>query len=287
MIESNVLNSRQKRVINGNAASFAEWPWQVRLDLVFQGSPGGVCGGSLLNNQWVITAAHCVVNIQSLADVTVVLGDLQIGTTKGNKIENNKRIIQSSIYLEPYDHVVRNPERIHVHPKYLQGVNTQWVNDIALIKLDKAVIYAPNIIPICLPGVDQDFGGAGGYATGWGKYGLPGYLPNILQETIRSLKFTEDCDHLYLFNKTEDHFNELFRSYMAKSFFICADVQPEEQEQRSICNGDSGGPLAVQRSDGRFVLAGLTSHGAGCIGRNYFTKVTVYLNWIESIIGRQ
>ena len=49
--------------------------------------------------------------------------------------------------------------------------------------------------------------------------------------------------------------------------------------------GDSGGPFAVQRNDGRFVLAGITSWGDGCIGEGYYTKITVFIEWINYTIS--
>ena len=60
-----------------------------------------------------------------------------------------------------------------------------------------------------------------------------------------------------------------------KEFFICAEkTSGFHEEKRDTCKGDSGGPFSVQRADGRFVLAGITSWGEGCGNGGYYTKVS-------------
>ena len=57
---------RKKRIINGGAANFGEWPWQIGI---FTTTTIIECGGVLLNNLWAITAAHCVFHVDNLQDI--------------------------------------------------------------------------------------------------------------------------------------------------------------------------------------------------------------------------
>ena len=70
-------NSRVKRIVDGMAANFGEWPWQVYIKTRLW------CGGSLINNEWVITAAHCVRFLEDISRIVVILGDLNLVTTSG------------------------------------------------------------------------------------------------------------------------------------------------------------------------------------------------------------
>lgn len=51
----------QNRIVNGVDSGRGEWPWQASLHYeTSRGSFSHICGGSLINNNWVVTAAHCV-----------------------------------------------------------------------------------------------------------------------------------------------------------------------------------------------------------------------------------
>ena len=75
--QSNNTNSRVKRIVDGVAANFGEWPWQVFI------KTRRFCGGSLINNVWVITAAHCVRSLEDISEIFVILGEPNLLTTSG------------------------------------------------------------------------------------------------------------------------------------------------------------------------------------------------------------
>ena len=59
---------RSSRIVGGNVASYAEWPWQVSLRQYKSGQFKHKCGAALITNRWIITAAHCVKVSESLSD---------------------------------------------------------------------------------------------------------------------------------------------------------------------------------------------------------------------------
>ena len=188
-----------------------------------------------------------------------------------------------------YPTILYKVQRMKIHEDYNGKLKYQDLeHDVALLKLDRPVTFAPNIIPICIPEQDQDFGGESAWATGWGStiaydsrenYQLFNY-PDILREVNIKLKTTETC--------MEDIQKEPYISYKErngtaapwriKELFLCAEMLDE----RDTCRGDSGGPLVVQREDGRFVLAGVVSwgHGCGIIG-GFYTKVSNIVDWLK------
>ncbi|XP_018017442.2 serine protease filzig [Hyalella azteca] len=148
--------SRTGRIVNGDEAALGAWPWQVlvRGTTLFGLFTKQTCGGVLLNERYVITAAHCQPRL--LGSLSVVLGEWDL---LGD--------------LEPLSSVKRNVKRVVVHPHF---VFWRPGNDVALLELDRPVKFALHILPICLPDTDDDFAGQVGSVTGWGATSFGEYL---------------------------------------------------------------------------------------------------------------
>lgn len=80
---------------------------------------------------------------------------------------------------EPYPYVERAVARKIVHPKYNFFT---YEYDLAMVRLETPVQYAPHIVPICLPGSDDLLIGENATVTGWGRLSEGGTLPSVLQE---------------------------------------------------------------------------------------------------------
>ncbi|KAM4610158.1 suppressor of tumorigenicity 14 protein homolog [Polymixia lowei] len=243
---------RSSRIVGGQVSREGEWPWQVSLHI--RGT-GHVCGASVLNQRWLITAAHCVQdngkNQYSRADLWEALLGLHIQS------QTNKWTVK------------RNVKQIIPHPGYKPQT---YENDLALMELDTPVTLNQNIWPICLPTATHDFpAGKAAWITGWGATREGGFAAAILQKAeVRIINQTV-CAGLMEGQITDR--------------MLCAGVLKGGVD---ACQGDSGGPLSVTGPSGRVFLAGVVSWGDGCARRNkpgVYTRVTKYTGWIKEKTG--
>ncbi|XP_052840857.1 spaetzle-processing enzyme-like isoform X2 [Drosophila gunungcola] len=133
------------RILNGIDTEPNEFPWMTLL--MYQNSTNLVhlCGGSLINNRYVLTAAHCVDKNDLPFNFllrSVRLGEHNTSTNPDCIIQPNGKIICAPLHLEV------DVENIFVHPTYRGWRNG---NDIALLRLEVPVRYTLQIQPICVP----------------------------------------------------------------------------------------------------------------------------------------
>lgn len=121
---------RMPRIIGGDETAPGEFPWTVSVKL--NGQP--ICGGSLIDKSWILTAAHCVVGYNP-KNLTVRLGAYRIKDTS----ETQTLDMPVSMFI--------------VHKEY--SMPRPFSNDIALLKLNDQIEFTDFIIPICLPTEDQ------------------------------------------------------------------------------------------------------------------------------------
>ncbi|KAM9429673.1 elastase 2 [Salvelinus alpinus] len=238
------------RVVGGEDVRENSWPWQVSLQYQSGSSFHHTCGATLISSQWVMTAAHC---ISSRNTYRVYLG-------KHNLKNNNE---EGSMAL--------TPAKIIVHELW---DSYRIRNDIALIKLQSPVTFSDSIMAACLP----DSGivlphNAPCYVTGWGRLWTGGPIADALQQALLPVVSHTNCTK-------PDWWGSLVTSSM-----VCAGGNGD----LASCNGDSGGPLNCQNSDGSWDVHGVVSFGSS-MGCNYpkkpsvFTRVSAYISWINNVM---
>ncbi|CAL4105920.1 unnamed protein product, partial [Meganyctiphanes norvegica] len=166
--------NRITKIVGGVTAEVNEYPWQVAL--VGRGSSGVYCGGSLINDRWVLTAAHC---IKSGVDQVLLGNHLQSQTDFAEIRVNVRRVVD--------------------HPNYN---NKTQDNDFSLLELATPVdleIIDPDIRPICLPSASNPTENEGVTAiiTGWGTTYLGGHQPDVLLEATVTTMSNEHCNRLF------------------------------------------------------------------------------------------
>uniref|UniRef100_A0A8C3MET7 Enteropeptidase n=1 Tax=Geospiza parvula TaxID=87175 RepID=A0A8C3MET7_GEOPR len=242
-----VIQNNGTRIVGGNDARREAWPWIVSLHFNFQ----PVCGASLVSDEWLVTAAHCVYGRQ----------------LKPSRWQAALGLYSQSDLAQPPT-VVQNIDRIIINPHYMKQTKD---SDIALMHLQHKVQYTDYIQPICLPEKNQQFSpGINCSIAGWGDISNEGPSSNILQEAEVPLLSNEKCQQwMPKYNITEN--------------MLCAGY---DMGGIDSCQGDSGGPLTFEDGD-KWFLVGVTSFGEGCAlpqRPGVYARVTMFVDWIKSII---
>jgi len=249
------LNTMVSRIINGRPVKAGQLPWQVFLDV-----DGDQCGGALINKNFILTAAHCVINKQKILASKEKI-EAVVGEIDATKMECQQR----RVYVA----------EIFVHPNY---DSEKIVNDIALLKLTADVPFDDNIRPICLPpkehGSNYDYSTLNGklVAAGWGRTDTS--VENSPTSTIllaTDIRVVKDCP-----------IDTTNTNRVVLPEMICSPTTTD----KDTCQGDSGGPLAAN-IDGKWTAIGIVSAGnEECTGEASYTRVANYLDWIDSkVIG--
>lgn len=236
--------------IVGGQISENNYPWMVSLQRVLlNGRSNHLCGGSFIDERWVLTAAHCVVGAAP----------------------NNFRIIANTNQLDNPNASAFNVKAIHIHEDY----NPQTLmHDIALIELFEAVDGQGVIEPANEDYMTNVIENDTVTVSGWGALaqGNP-ILPNDLYEVDLPVRAQEQCLNAYP--------NE---PSILSGMTLCAGI---DEGGIDSCQGDSGGPL-FQADGVGFQQVGIVSWGAGCAQPGQYgvyTRVASYAQWIESFVN--
>lgn len=236
------------RIVGGDLAIRGAWPWLAHLR--FKNALGATwrCGGSLINDQFVITAAHCIKGMAP--EVEVRLGEHAAGSEED--------------FLSTQNYTAN----VTVHENFDW---TSFENDVALLKLDRKVQYTNRIQPICLPYksdlASRDETDVSGWVAGWGVTRESGKASNVLRQVLVPIVDSEECAKKY----------QVTPASIDEKVF-CAGTPGKDS-----CQGDSGGPFMINNEDDRFEMIGLVSFGIGCARTEFpgvYQRISEYMDWI-------
>ncbi|XP_057664004.1 venom protease-like [Diorhabda carinulata] len=242
------LTKNPNRIVHGEYAKQGQFPWISQLFLTKK-MDKFICGGALINNRYILTAAHCVYgNEKNIKKVRL-----------GDSLVKHERCLGCS----PKTYRVEN---ITIHPEFSQ---IAYENDIALIRLDENVEYNLFIRPICLPMnevLDETFVGEKIDIAGWGKDDSDEYSKLLKYITI-PLRDKCVCSEEYELNLSDGQ--------------LCAGVMGGGDS----CQGDSGGPMVWSRKESfvnKNYVIGIVSFGKESCGEGpaVYTNVIHYIKWI-------
>ncbi|XP_051026111.1 transmembrane protease serine 11A-like [Acomys russatus] len=232
------------RIVSGNLAAKGAWPWQVSL----QRSNIHQCGGTLIGNMWVVTAAHCFRTNSNPRQWT-----LSFGTTINPPL------------------MKRGVRRIIMHERYHPPARD---HDIALVQFSPKVTFSDEVRRICLPEASASFPpNSPVYITGFGALYYSGPSQNELREARVEIISNDVCKQRHVYGSD------------IKRGMFCAGYLEGTYD---ACRGDSGGPLVIKDSKDTWYLLGIVSWGDNCGQKNkpgVYTQVTYYRRWIASKTG--
>lgn len=295
-LSKSVCNCRTKlsgRIIGGHEVGMQEYPWQISLGIKpdtpweikpekfkvadreklpsFFKTATHTCGGVILSDNLILTAAHCVTD-----DTLAPRPAKGLGVGIGNDLN----------LVNIYNKGRIQVDKIFVHPDYnVSGKDT--THDIAIVRLAERIDFeSEGIRPACL--LQETGNGIRDYgeitATGWGSVSKMNF--NYITRTWSGYKAS-----LQLKEATFKDISSESSTCKENNKLIC--IGPVK-EGESVCKGDSGGPLHY-RLEGNTFVVGVTSFGStkkvgpfeiqACVKDAGYTRVSSSMNWIKSIVS--
>ncbi|XP_045455101.1 chymotrypsin-C-like [Melitaea cinxia] len=256
-------------IVNGVESKPGTWPWHVAIYRLERATLRYICGGTLVSNLFILTAAHCV-TIKGAAVLPEILG---ISLGKHNLLGGD------------LDSQEKQVHQVIVHEKF---AHTTLDNDIALLKLKSSVKYNTVIQPACIWFDKAEgklpTGDVLGTVTGWG-FDQTESLSTVLREATMPIVPDLDCIRT----------KPLFYSVVLNGKKFCAGYR----NGTAACNGDSGGgfhvyvpyedsPFVKRYVKGAWYIRGIVSLSVVrqdtslCDPNEYvvFTDIATYSDWI-------
>uniref|UniRef100_A0A8C1JWZ6 Coagulation factor IX n=1 Tax=Cyprinus carpio TaxID=7962 RepID=A0A8C1JWZ6_CYPCA len=247
--KKNATNT-ENRIVGGNEATPGEIPWQVVF--IEKVNKIAFCGGSLLSEEWVITAAHCVEG--KVGSFFIRVGEHDLSKNEGRESDHG---------IAEY----------HIHPRY-NSQRSLYNHDIALLKLKGPIKFSDYALSICLGSKDFTenllMSAENSLVSGWGRLRYGGVESKTLQKV--ELPYV---DRIKCKGSSTDTISR---------FMFCAGYSTIRKDS---CQGDSGGPHAT-RYQNTWFLTGIVSWGEECAKEGkygIYTRISKYMYWISNVTG--
>ncbi len=252
-------------IVGGTNADIADFPWQVSLQEYRSSAyeaPAHFCGGSIINEFWILTAAHCLEGMEGIP-IRVVAGTAKISEsdTEGQVAD----VVRSITY-----------------PGYTDPI---FGKDVALLRLSEPLKLLEGsgamAIPLLTAADSPRLAAPGVYAqaSGWGALDSDGDYPDHLQRVGILIVESAMAEQAIRGEEGYTDWRITPDQLVAGAWF----------GGRDSCQGDSGGPLVVRNETGTgHLLAGVVSWGVGCAEPNLpglYARVSSFTDWIEKTIN--
>ncbi|BFZ24279.1 hypothetical protein BsWGS_27318 [Bradybaena similaris] len=259
-IQSRDVDDGLNKLIGGATSDHGKYPWTVNIYWrnVTDGvvTSGQVCGGAIISEYWVLTAASCLFYVNASSHF-IVVGDFD----RQMQEEGEQRFMVDEFIP---------------HEQFTVSMNGDY--NIALIKVantsdGRGIRFNNYVQPICLPDYGQTCpDNESVVVTGWGSH-LPMYLHSygVLKEIRLQCRNNSDCR------------TRIYPGVEISDRMFCAG---KLNGDRNVCEGDFGGPAALKIGS-VFILVGIVSHGTVCelpFDPVIFSRVSEYLYWIRTTI---
>ena len=250
------------KIVGGQVAPAGRYPFQVALIAshvpVNSEAFGQFCGGSLIDAEWVLTAAHCVPNTQP-EEVDIYVGAQELPT--GGEPTGQRFALSRIISHQGYDADTHD-------------------NDIAMLKLAQPATD----IATTRPADAAEFNAASDAdaevtVIGWGRTAEGGQSSPVLREVSVPFQASDLC---------EANYADFLLGIPGATGIITGNMFCAGREEGGMdsCQGDSGGFLGQGDTTGQWVQLGVVSWGIGCARPGLFgvyTNVSNYNDWIEAV----
>jgi secreted trypsin-like serine protease len=270
-VAGEIDSSNENRGMGGSEAQPGSWPWQVFIIASWdKENRSAACGGSLISDKWVLTAAHCI--FEGPSEVVVIAGN--VDRTQGELFRASG---------------------IFIHPEYH---DEPIVNDIALIKLNRSYEKGRPFITLPTAKADKYLTAPGTTAvvTGWGATLDPEYLQLLLQKSPgQEYLPPQELDEIRIPRLLRQVEISILDPLKCSDAYLSKGLPPPTDDPlcagavgKGPCHGDSGGPLVVKFRK-RYVQVGIVSYARNCGDPALyavFTRVSKYIDWIKDTLGR-
>ncbi|XP_055610864.1 brachyurin-like [Uranotaenia lowii] len=160
------------RIVNGVPAQPNQFPYQVVM-IIYMANGAALCGGSILSNQWILTAGHCVEGAKRFLII--------LGTTKLFDRSDPSRVeINATEFIR---HEKYNPNTI--------------VNDIAVIKLPSPITFTDSIKPVSIQRKSTIIAGKKAIVSGFGITKDNGNVSEVLNYATMKVLLNAECSLFY------------------------------------------------------------------------------------------
>ncbi|ERL89374.1 hypothetical protein D910_06745 [Dendroctonus ponderosae] len=242
-IFSPLFKQQDSRIVGGSPVNIDNYPYQVSLEYIYS----HMCGGAIISNRWVLTAAHCTQLF--LAYTPPSLFTIRLGTS----------FVESEGERFTVNQVIE-------HPGY--GNSAHFFDyDMCLIQVSREIVFSNSVQPVALPAPHAPLiPGSRCLVSGWGTLTEGGSSPSQLHAVEVPLISIESC-------------NEYYQNGLGVTETMMCAGSP--YGGRDACQGDSGGPLVVGN-----ILIGIVSWGAGCARPNFpgvYANVPFVREWITEV----